>query len=154
MNRPNRSGAGPARWITPLSLAAALLFVAGCASAGSSLPDGIERGPSDRIIQEEIAYWSSQGVRDVYELVDRARPRWYRTTLGGQSVGTGQTATTVTYRDQNHLGGLEELRREPLDGIAYVEWLSASEADMLPGARDVHINGAIRIVTTASGVGN
>ena len=131
-----------------------LLGTGACASSGESLPEGVTRGPSNMIMGEEFAYWKEEvGVRDVYELVDRARPRWLRSTLGGQSVSSGAQAQTVVYRDGDHLGGLEELRRVRLDGVRYVEWLSASEADILPGARNIHINGAVRIVTTASGGG-
>ncbi len=132
-----------------------LVAMGACASSGgSSLPDGVTRGPSNLIAGEEFAYWKEEaGVRDVYELVDRARPRWLRSTLGGQSVSSGATAQTVVYRDGDHLGGIEELRRVRLDGVRHVEWLTASEADILPGARNIHINGAIRIITTASGGG-
>lgn len=104
------------------------------------------------ITTEEIAYWDEQGVRDLAHLVQMARPRWLRAPTGRRSLYGSAYAAIVVFRDGLNLGGLEELQGFLTVGVLELRWLSAAEADALPGTGDRHVHGAIMVLTTA-GIG-
>jgi hypothetical protein len=136
--KPQRRSGAP-------SLFALLLLATACASGGG----GEARVGSDpeRITPEEVDEYRSQGVRDAEHLVQLARPRWLRIPSGARSVYGSQATTILVYRDGRYLGELDALSGLPLVGIRELRWLNAAEADVLPGAGNRHVHGAILIVT-------
>lgn len=122
---------------------AVLLAAAGCASSPDS---DAPRGPSDLITPEEVAYYQDQSVRGVYEMLERARPRWLRSVMGSPSVSSGYPVTVV-FLDNHMLEDIENLRDIPLTNVRRAEWLSASEADQLSQAASMNLRGAIVVHT-------
>jgi hypothetical protein len=135
-----------------LLLGTGLAACAGGSGSGSGSGEGNTRIAShpERMDREEIDYWAERGAQDLAQLVSLARPRWLRAPSGQRSIYGNADATIVVFRDQRYLGGLEELRNLPLDGIVELRWLNASEADALPGPGSFHAHGGIMILTTAS----
>lgn len=109
------------RSIVVLGLAAVL---GGCASTGSSSV----RSRSDVLTREEIM---SVPVGNLYEVIQRLRPRW----LSVRSSGVGALSTTIAvYQDQVRLGDLEILRQISPQGVKSIRYLDRSTAQMsLPG---------------------
>lgn len=134
--------------ILPLLLVP-LLLAGGCASSGNG--DASVRGATDLVELEEIQYWEERGVRDMMQLVELARPRWLRAPTGQRSVYGSAQAVIAVFRDNRYLGGTDELRDMSLVGLRQLRWLNAAEADALPGTGNMHVHGAIMIITTASG---
>jgi len=127
-----------------------LALAGGCASSGNG-GDAAVRGAADLMELEEIQYWEERGVRDMMQLVELARPRWLRAPSGQRSVYGSSSAVIAVFRDNRYLGGTGELRDMPLVGLRQLRWLNAAEADALPGTGNMHVHGAIMIITTASG---
>ena len=121
------------RSIVALGLAAVL---GGCASTGSTSM----RSRSDVLTREEIM---SVPVGNLYEVVQRLRPRW----LNVRSSGVGALSTTIAvYQDQVRLGDLEILRQIPPQGVESLRYLDRSTAQMsLPGNWTPGMVGAIVI---------
>lgn len=109
-----------------------------CASSGSKSV----RSRSDILTREEIM---SVEVGNLYEAVQRLRPRW----LNVRSAGVGAPFTTImVYQDQARLGDLEILRQIPPDGVESLRYLDRSTAQMsLPGNWTQGMVGAIVITT-------
>lgn len=122
------------------SLIAACVAV-GCAGAhtgGTSVTD------RTRITLAEIQQAHEDGVRDLFELIDRIRPRW----LQGRNPRSLNLATVIAvYHHETLLGGLDVLRGYPLVSVTSVHHLDAAQAMLLPGAGSMHIEGAIVIST-------
>lgn len=126
-----------------------LLLATGCASSGNG--DAGVRGAADLVELEEIQYWEERGVRDMMQLVELARPRWLRAPSGQRSVYGSSQAVIAVFRDNRYLGSTAELRDMSTVGLRQLRWLNAAEADALPGTGNMHVHGAIMIITTASG---
>lgn len=131
-------------WLLPV------LALWGCASGSRGAVGGGDqalRVDPNHITEEEVERYRQEGVRDLAHLVQQARPRWLRIPPGSRSV-YGSTATTIlVYRDGRLLGGLETLQRHEVTGVRELRWLNAAEADVLPGAGNRHVHGAIMIIT-------
>lgn len=113
-----------------------LLAAAACASAG-------ERGPrarQDVITAQEI---EETRVQNLYELVQRLRPRWLE--LRSPQSFTSDTQIVV-YHGQSYLGGVEILRqwgKESAQRLIYLDGPMASAT--LPGLGTRHVEAAIVI---------
>lgn len=127
--------------LSPLGVVA-VLFVAlstvGCASTG-------EGGGRDArlLTQEELQ--NSQAA-NVFEAIERLRPRWLR-TRGGRSMG-GLDQGILVYLNDSPLGSPEDtLRSLPLDGIRRIEYVDSATVGSLPGAGSGHAEAGILIYT-------
>jgi hypothetical protein len=96
------------RLLTSL-LFAGLIIAAGCASSGQTA-----RGDSRVLLPEEIA---AAPVINMYEAIERLRPRWL----------AGSLELAVFYNGR-YAGGVETLREYRTDGIARARFLTAAEA--------------------------
>jgi hypothetical protein len=84
------------------------------------------------------------GIRDLYELIDRTRPRW----LQGRNPRSLQLPTVIAvYHHETLLGGIDVLRGYPLISVTSLRYLDAAQAMLLPGAGSMHVEGAIVIST-------
>lgn len=119
-------------------LLAAVALLAGCATTGGS-----SRGMDSRkITADEIAETGDQ-VRNLYELIERLRPRWLEARSTRSMSGFTEIAV---FQDQTYLGGTDELRQFGADYGVWLEYLDASQAvSRLPGLRNRSIGGAIVI---------
>ena len=121
-------------------------------------PPGLFVRPGS-ITAEEIR---GSTARDAEEAVRLLRPYWLTRQRGNDLVRIDvvsmdstladkvppyQEAGTRVYLDDALLGGVEELRRFPLDQIGRIEWWDQRAATLRWGAG--HSHGAIRIVTNA-----
>lgn len=123
-----------------------LCLVVGSMTAACAAPRAGDTLPSDPklITLEEIAQAGEEGVRDLYELIDRNRPRW----LQGRNPRSLNLPTVIAvYHHETLLGGLDVLRGYPLVSVTSVRYLDAAQAMLLPGAASAHIEGAIVIST-------
>jgi hypothetical protein len=132
-----------------------LLIVGVAALLGASACAGTRSGASSRnlnvISAAELEQHRQAGVRDLYELIDRIRPRW----LAIRSDRSLQLETIVlVYQNNSRLGGIDALRGYLLTPmITSIRYLDAAQAGLLPGAGSAHVEGAIVIVTDAGGAG-
>lgn len=127
------------RRVSTLVLLVAIAGVlGGCASTGGSSG----RTRSDILTREEIM---TVDVGNLYEAVQRLRPRW----LNVRSAGVGADFTTImVYQGQTRLGDLEILRQLPLDAAESLRFLDRSTAQMsLPGNWTQGMVGAIVLIT-------
>lgn len=125
--------------LTHMVILLCFVYVLGaCASSGATSA----RSRSDILTREEIM---SVEVGNLYEAVQRLRPRW----LNVRSSGVGASFTTImVYQDQARLGDLEVLRQIPPQGVESLRFLDRSTAQMsLPGNWTQGMVGAIVITT-------
>ncbi|NIP78512.1 MAG: hypothetical protein GWM90_04645 [Gemmatimonadetes bacterium] len=115
-----------------------LLLIPGCAPGPAVLLPGPAADQTSAITGREIA---SLPRTDVYWLIRHSRPLWLQTR--GPVAPTMDGGIRV-YVDGMELGGLEQLRGLPLDGLARVEYLDAREATLRFGVG--HPHGAIEVV--------
>lgn len=114
-----------------------LVLASGCASAGTSGGRN-----SDIITQEEL---QSVNVNNMYEAVDRLRPRWLR-IRSSQSLGT--PTMILVYQETNRLGDVSVLRDLGVDAALWLEYMDGARASaMLPGANSQDTEGAIILHT-------
>lgn len=117
--------------------AVALAGILGC---GSTQSGGNTPPPySDVITRAEL---DEAGVRNLYEAVQRLRPRWLVARGGMRSFSI--EAEVVAFEGTLLLGTAESLARIGVDGVYVVRYLSGPVAQAtLPGLKDRHIAGAI-----------
>ena len=128
-----------------LLLTAVSMTTVSCASGGR----GSAQSNPNAISKEDIARGQQDGIRDLYELVGRIRPRWLQ-VRADRSLRL--ETLIVVYQNNSRLGSLEALRGYPLTNVASLRYLDAAQAGLLPGASGGHIEGAIVISTvTPSG---
>ena len=126
----------------PLAFALTLATLA-CAGTGMASP---ERRSQTLISTDEIREAQQTGVRDLFELVNRQRPRWLQT----RTERSLQLETLVlVYHNETRLGGIEALRGYPLLSVISLRYLDAAQAMLLPGGGSAHVEGAIVIRTGA-----
>jgi hypothetical protein len=102
-------------------------------------------GNPNLITEAEIVAQRQAGVANLYELVERTRPRWLQ-SRGDRSINL-QT-TILVYQNMQALGGVDVLRDFPLANIRSLQFLDAAQAGQLPGGGGQHVEGAIVISTT------
>ena len=119
---------------------ALVLVLSACAGAGR----GAAVRDRNAISASELEQMRQAGVRDLYEAVNRLRPRW----LDVRTNRSLQLETVVlVYVNDSRLGGVEALREYPLTNVATLRYLDSAQAGLLPGAGSVHVEGAIVIST-------
>lgn len=118
-----------------------LLFaVSACASSG----DGT-RYRSDEISREEIL---SVDVTDLYDVVNRLRPRWITAERRAGDRSFGLSTGVVVFQNQTLLGDVDVLRQWSPSAAYKLEWMDgATAAASLPGLGASHVAGAIIIRT-------
>lgn len=131
--------------------AAALLAVSAAACASASGPT---TGPTtttrstrtpDLITKADI---NATPAGNAYDLVNRLRPQWLRTTgVGSVSGGTATSYGIVVFLDNVRMGGLETLRSMDSGSIVSIRYLTAERAASLPGIGRDPIAGAIVVST-------
>jgi hypothetical protein len=124
-----------------LFASAALLAMLACSSAQQG---GASRNP-ELIEQEEVAEYLRTGTNNLFELIQRARPRWLE-SRGDRSLRL--ETVTLVYLNQQRVGGLDALRELRPDNVVRIRRLDASRAGLLPGARDDHVEAAIVVETS------
>lgn len=115
-----------------------MAFVLGaCGSAGPR-----DQGPDrNRLMADEIV---AANVLTVYDAVDRLRPRWLEVRATRSAFGGAMDAGVVVFMDRTRLGGPDELRRLAPRDVAWIEYLTGSEAAArLPGIHSANVEGAI-----------
>ena len=122
---------------------ATVAFAGAC--SGNARPGTGTR--QDLITNDELS--SAEGVRTLYDVVQRLRPRWLEIRAGDRSfaIGTGR-ATIVVFQDQSYLGDVEYLKQIAPDLAYELKWLDGPTASAtLPGLGSQHVAGAIIIRT-------
>lgn len=128
------------------TLRSALLVFVGlslaCASTGR---DGSQRARQDELSRMEI---ESVDAGDLYDVVQRLRPRWLTEERRAGERSFGLATGIVVYHDQTFLGNVSVLREWSSAGVYGLRWLDAAEASAtLPGLGSQHVAGAIIIST-------
>ena len=123
------------------------VLASGCATVRN--PQG--NGRMDLLTREEIM--GVRGVTNLYDVVERLRPRWLK--VRSQDRSFGLTTSIVVFQNQTLLGTVETLRQlQP--GLAYqLKYLDGTTAkNTLPGlAFEGHVAGAIILSTSPPGSG-
>lgn len=120
----------------------AAIALGGCATTGTTNGSG----RSDLLTREQIM--SVQGATNLYDVVQRLRPRWLVVRAENRSIG-GMVTGIVVYQGQTQLGNADVLRQlQP--GMAFeLKYLDGTTASTtLPGiSPGVHVAGAIVMST-------
>lgn len=126
-----------------------VLVAAAVTSACATTKSGGSGGSSDVITREQII--AAEGVRNMYELVQRLRPRWL--TMRSQDRSFGMTTEIGVFQGQTYLGNVETLRQMGHTMAYELRWMDGPTAmATLSGVgAGKHLAGAIIIVTTPPG---
>ncbi len=125
-------------------LTLAMLAFTGACAANREAGSGAQQ---DRITNDELS--TIQGVRNLWDVVERLRPRWLEVRAGDRSfaIGTGK-ATIVVFQDQSYLGDVDMLRQLSPDVAYDLQFLDGPTASStLSGLGSQHVAGAIVIHT-------
>lgn len=118
---------------------AASLALAGCASTGGTGEDEDSSRRSDVISQEELA---EIDVANLYQVVERLRPRWLITRSRSFSGGT----EILVVQNNSVIGDVEILRQMDPVGITELRYMDGdTAAATLVGGRSGFVEGAIVI---------
>lgn len=118
------------------------LLVAGCASTGENARP---RSDPDELTREEIL---SVEARNLYEVVQRLRPRWLRAERRAGERSFGLETNVVVYQGQTRLGTVGVLAQWSPSAAYHLQWLDGPKASAtLPGIGSQHVAGAIVIRT-------
>jgi hypothetical protein len=127
-------------WAVPSALALLVLVAAACAGGGEG---SRERTDPDRLTREEIV---SAGVTNLYDVVQRLRPRWLEVRAPRTIIGMDTGVVVVV--DRTWVGDQEELKRMGVEVAASMQYMAGSRAIAefsLP--RNRHIEGVIIVRT-------
>lgn len=124
------------RLLVTIWVAADAVALAGCAPARP----GAVRSDREVIERAEIEQHLAVGITDMYDLIQRARPRWLE-RRGDRSFAL--ETVILVYHHQQRLGDIEILRNLRPDNVVRIERLDAAAAGLLPGARNQHVEAAI-----------
>jgi len=126
-----------------------LFMVLGVANGCAATRSGGSGGRSDVISREEIV--ATTGVRNMYELVQRLRPRWV--TVRNQDRSFGMATEIAVYQGQTYMGDVETLRQLGHTMAYEIRWMDGPTAmTTLTGyGSGKHLSGAIIISTTPPG---
>jgi hypothetical protein len=120
-------------------LAAALGVVVACASSGG---EGTLSADSRLINRAQLDQLKEQGIRNLYEAIERVQPRWLVVRSGLRSFST--ETEIVVFQDQSLLGNQDALRRMGVEGVYEIRYLDGATAQAtLAGIQDRHVQGAI-----------
>jgi hypothetical protein len=120
----------------------AVLLVIACVAAACGGARGGSMSPRSRTVisLEEIERARQDGVRDLYELIERLQPRW----LQIRNPRSLELPTVIAvYHNGTLLGGIDVLRSYQLVSVTSIRYLDAAQAMLLPGAGSAHIQSAI-----------
>jgi hypothetical protein len=109
-------------------------------ACGATQSDSSSPAPYSNVItREELR---DLGVRNVFEAVERLRPRWLMVRGGARSFST--ETEVVAFQGRMLLGTAEDLRRIGIDGVYQIRYLDGPTAQAtLPGINDRHVAAAI-----------
>ncbi|MEJ2185340.1 MAG: hypothetical protein P8Z36_05320 [Gemmatimonadota bacterium] len=103
---------------------AAVWVFAGCAANGFG---SSSRGEQTTLTRREIL--SVEGVRDLYDVVQRLRPRWIEADKrAGREDVSGTNRGVLVYQGQAYLGHIDVLRQLRPDMAYELRWLDATTA--------------------------
>lgn len=124
-----------------LLMISAGILVSGCATTRNE-----GRGEREVLTAEQIS--GVQGARNLYDVVQRLRPRWLNTRAEFRSI-TGERAQILVYQDKSRLGGVDMLRQLSPSAARELHYLDGpTAAGTLPGiGMATHVAGAIIVVT-------
>ncbi len=127
-----------ARWL--MLLGVTMVLFAACQTAPRSGP----RYDPDMITAEEL---ETITVNNVYEAVQRLRPRWFQ--VQRRSPSSMHTGTrVVAFLNKTNLGGFDMLRQISINEVVYLEFLGNAEAvARLAGLGSGHVGAAIVVHT-------
>lgn len=124
-----------------LLIAVAVALLGGCATTGT----GQGGGDPNILTREQIM--SVQGVTNLYDVVQRLRPRWLTVRASDRSFGMG--TQIAVFQGQTYLGDVQTLRQlQP--GMAFqLKYMDGTTAqNSLPGiSPGTHLAGAIILST-------
>lgn len=127
-----------------VNLAIALATVV-IGTACSSAPRSGANTRQDLLTREQIM--SVSGVSNLYEVVQRLRPRWLETRGGDRSFAL--TTEVVVFQNQSYLGDVQVLGQLGPEVAFEMRWLDGPTASAtLPGLGSRHVAGAIVIATS------
>jgi hypothetical protein len=133
------------RALAKLSMLCVVLLSAAC---GATRTPQTSAGLDDAVLRREEIQASSAG--NMYDVIRMRRPRWLQAAQRGPTSLTRATAQVMVYLDGQRFGGTDMLQRLTLASVQWVEFLSASEAqvrfghDNLAGVIHVHTRGEPR----------
>lgn len=139
------------RFALPLLMAGAVVLGAcggGATSGAQAAPGGpapqrVRRSNPNVLTQEEIEANRNQ-AQNLYDLVQRLRPRW----LLARTVTNSATAGVVVFFNEQRMGGVDVLRSLPLSSVESLRYLDATAArGELPLANGIMVDGAIVVRT-------
>lgn len=127
----------------PVFLALLAVFAGACASAGGERAGS---GTSTTLSQEELV---AAGGNNLYETLDRIRPRWLQARTVMSLQGTPQPQVLV-YLNNSYVGGPDQLRGFQARDVVEVRYLDGPTASATLRGYDssVHVAGAIVLLTT------
>jgi hypothetical protein len=110
--------------VAAIAAAVALVATAGCAANGLG---SVPRTDQGSLTRREIM--SVQGVRNLYDIVQRLRPRWIEADKrAGREDINGSNRGVLVYQGQSYLGGLDVLRQLKPDMAYEMHWLDGATA--------------------------
>lgn len=122
------------------------VLMTGCASTSEG---GRTRSDPDELTRDEIM---SVGARNLYEVVQRLRPRWLNAERRAGERSFGLETNVVVYQGQTRLGTVEVLGQWSPSAVYHLQWLDGARASAtLPGLGSQHVAGAIIIQTHPEG---
>jgi hypothetical protein len=120
-------------------------FLAACASA----PDQRAGGRSSVISQAELETMMDS---DLYEVIDRLRPRWLHPRGVTSLRVTQTTGQIVVFMNQTYLGGTDMLRQYRPGEVVEIRYLDGptAAAELRGYDSSRHVSGAIVLVRPGS----
>lgn len=127
-----------------LILVGAVGLTLGACASSASQPQRTDR---NRLTSEELA---SVETLNLYEAISRLRPRWLEVRAPRSAFGGGLDEGVIVFLDRTRIGGVEELKRFGPREVAWVEYMTGTEAAAaLPGIQHTNAEGAIVVHTRA-----
>lgn len=121
----------------PVALAWVAILVAGSACAARSQPDGAPAAVNhEQLIPEDFA---NRNFYSAYDAIVALRPGWLSQRGGGAEI--------QVYVDENHVGGLEQLRRMRIASVRMLRHVDGIQAGARYGLG--HDSGVILVTTIA-----
>ncbi len=118
-----------------------VISLGGCATFGGQE----QSARTDLLTREEIL--SVEGVSNLYDVVQRLRPRWL--IMRAPVRGFGMTTEIVVYENQAYLGNVDMLRQLRPSMAYEMRWLDGIRAaDLLPGLGAEQLPAGAIVVTT------
>jgi hypothetical protein len=123
------------------------LTLAGCASSGGSTKGSRSTSSRDLLHQEEIL---ETKAANLYEVVQRLRPRWLNVRSSGQSITPTRTSVLV-YDGAVRIGEAEVLKSMMPQSVVSMRYMSGTDATIsLVGTTDQWVAGVIILTSVAS----